>query len=304
MPQLHRWCPPVRGGELCSATDQVHRVADPDGARRFLERHGARPGEGVSTLGTNGGFSTRGLTVSADISEVSVLVGCLANGRYGTGPRMLEELRRDEPWIGDPVEVGTGVIPLRRTYARITSPGIALVGDAACQVFPAHGSGIGMGLMAGTMLAETVEGAPDPGWRPPLGPPGPLAPRVRRHSAQFDGFRRMSTALGAEGVAEMMGAGLMTEADGTSRARPALGDATEDRAARHGRPPGPPSPPGRADAADARQGPGRRPPRRQVSGGAGPGRARPLGAAHAEGAGPTACLRSSSTGGLQNNEKC
>ena len=39
-----RWCPTVRGDELCSASDHHLRVADPDGAERFLERYGATPG--------------------------------------------------------------------------------------------------------------------------------------------------------------------------------------------------------------------------------------------------------------------
>lgn len=211
-PALARWCPTVRGDELCSAADYHLRIDDADGAKRFLERYRANPGENVSVVGLHGGFSTRGVTVSADLDEVSVLVGCLANGHYGTGPRLLDELRAEEPWIGEPIQGGFGVIPLRRPYARFTAPGLALVGDAACQVFPAHGSGIGMGLIAGRLLADAVSAAPDPGgeqalWRyqaafqRELG--GPLA--------AFDGFRRMSTALGGDGVATMIRAGLMSE---------------------------------------------------------------------------------------------
>src|SRR5690606_36395120 len=109
------------------------------------------------------GFSTVAVAVDADLDLVGVLVGCLANGRYGTGPRMVEDLRRAESWIGDRISGGFGVIPLRRPYARFTAPGLALVGDSACQTFPAHGSGIGLGLIAGRLLAEAVEGAADPG---------------------------------------------------------------------------------------------------------------------------------------------
>ena len=73
---------------------------------------------------------------------------------------MLDGARADEPWLGESISGGSGVIPLRRPYARFTAPGLALVGDAACQVFPAHGSGIGMGLIAGRMLADAVAGTP------------------------------------------------------------------------------------------------------------------------------------------------
>ena len=180
--------------------------------QRFLERHGASPGENVTVVGTNGGFSTRGIAVSPDLDRVGVLVGCLANGRYGTGPGMLDAVRAREPWIGEPVSGGFGVIPLRRPYARFTAPGLALVGDAACQVFPAHGSGIGVGLVAGRILAESVGDASDPGdeatlWRYQAAFQHELGGAL----AAYDGVRRMSTALGTRGVTAMVGAGLMTE---------------------------------------------------------------------------------------------
>jgi hypothetical protein len=190
-------------------------VADRAGAERFLARHGAAPGEGVTVVGIDGGFSTRAITVSSDLREASVLVGCLADGRHSTGPRMMAATRSDEPWLGDDLCAGSGVIPLRRPYARFTAPGLALVGDAACQVFPAHGSGIGIGLIAGTMLAEAVERANGGD----VGDAHNLwtyqAAFQREHGgllAAFDVFRRMSTRLGGDGVARMVRAGLLTEA--------------------------------------------------------------------------------------------
>jgi len=211
-PVLHRWCPQVRGDELCTASDHHLRVGDRDGAERFLERHGAKPGEGVTIVGLEGGFSTRAVTVSEDLDTAAILVGCLANGHHSSGPRMLQSARVEEPWLGDPISGGSGVIPLRRPYARFTAPGLALVGDAACQVFPGHGSGIGLGLMAGRMLADAVADAPDPGnehvlWRY-------QAAFQHEHGgllAAFDAFRRMSSVLGGDGVARMIRAGLLTE---------------------------------------------------------------------------------------------
>ncbi len=209
---LARWCPEVRGNELCSATDHHLRVDDPDGAKRFLERHGANPGEAVTMVGLEGGFSTRAITVSENLDEASVLVGCLANGHYSSGPRMMGATRVAEPWLGASISGGSGVIPLRRPYARFTAPGVALVGDAACQVFPAHGSGIGMGLIAGRMLADAVATQSDPGDGQVLW--NYQASFQHEHGgalAAFDAFRRMSTALGGEGVGRMIRAGLLTE---------------------------------------------------------------------------------------------
>lgn len=208
-PVLARWCPPPRSGELCAAADLRLRVADPEGAKRFLERHGANAGDHVNRVGVHGGWSTRSITVSEDLEEVSLLVGCVADGRHGTIPGMLAAALDEEPWIGEQISAGRGLIPLRRPYARLTAPGLALVGDAACQVFPAHGSGIGLGLIAGTMLAEAVAPAADAGgaaalWRYQSG-------FHRAHGgdlAGYDALRRMTTAIGPAGVARMVRAGM------------------------------------------------------------------------------------------------
>lgn len=209
-PALAPWCATPTGDELCSAADVVHRIADPAGAERYLERHGARLGDVITHLGVAGGFSTIAVTVFPNLETVGILVGCLANGRYGTGPAMLDELCRTEPWIGAPLHRGAGVIPLRRPYARITAPGLALVGDAAAQVFPAHGSGIGVGLVAGSILAEGVADLDDPGdpeglWR------GYQAPFVARFGADllaYDALRRASTRLGSQGVDALLRSGV------------------------------------------------------------------------------------------------
>lgn len=209
-PHLEPWCPPLSGDELCSAADVVHRIADRDGAQRYLERHGARLGDVVTHLGVVGGFSTVAVTVFPDLETVGILVGCLTNGRYSTGPKMVDDLRRRERWIGEPVHTGAGVIPLRRPYARVSAPGLALVGDAAGQVFPAHGSGIGVGLVAGSMLAEGVADLADPG------DPASLwaryqAPFMARFGADllaYDALRRASTRLGADGVDELLRSGV------------------------------------------------------------------------------------------------
>ena len=74
------------------------------------------------------------------------------------------------------------------------------MGDAACQVFPAHGSGIGMGLIAGRMLADAVADAVDPGDEQVLwGYQAAFQHEFGGLLAAFDAFRRMSTVLGGDG---------------------------------------------------------------------------------------------------------
>lgn len=209
-PALAPWCPPVRGAELCSATDAVVAIADPAGAREFLRANGAVPGDAVQKLGNAGGWSTCAIGVNEACTHAAVLVGCVANGRYGTGPTLLAELRANHPWLGNVLTSGTGVIPLRRPYARFTAPGLALVGDAACQVFPAHGSGIGSSLLAGRMLVDATIGASDCGDETVLwGYQHAFQQRFGGMFAALDAFRRMSTALGTAGVTRMVHAGML-----------------------------------------------------------------------------------------------
>ena len=213
VPAFDHWCPEVTPAGLCSAAQYAHEVADAGGAIAFLESHGAAPGDTVTFLGFAGGFSALAVSVTEDLRTVSVLTGTLGAREWGTGPSLMSLVRARNRWIGAPEFGGAGLIPLRRPYARFTAPGVALVGDAACQMFPAHGSGIGIALVAGAMLAEaTTEGAdgddvgaPDALWRY-------QAAFLREHGgtlAAYDLIRRLSSRLGTAGIAQMFRAGLV-----------------------------------------------------------------------------------------------
>ena len=163
VPSLRDHCPDTGEADLCSAQQLVLEITDADGARRFLKEHEAEPGDAIVAVGMAGGYSTININVDESLEEVSVLTGSIPHGGSATGPELLKAVRDDHPWMGKTIFGGGGLIPLRRTYDRFTAPGIALVGDAACQVMPGHGSGIGFGLIAGKVLAEAVDGAADPG---------------------------------------------------------------------------------------------------------------------------------------------
>ena len=212
VPDLDRWCPDPRPDELCSAAQTTCSIADRDGARRFLEQLGLRAGDTAMWLGFAGGFSALAIHVDAELEQVGVLTGTLGDGRWGSGRSILDLARRRHPWIGDPIFGGSGLIPLQAPYARFTSPGLALVGDAASQVFPAHGSGIGVGLIAGVVLAEAID-------RTASAEPGDEATLWRYQSAfmrelggtlaAYDHVRRLSTAVGSSGVATLVRTGLV-----------------------------------------------------------------------------------------------
>ena len=212
VPVLAQRCPDVVPADLCSAQQLILEIDDQEGARRFLDGHGARPGDAVVAVGIEGGYSTVNITVEASLEEVSVLTGTIPSLGNATGPDLLKATRAAHPWMGGTVFGGGGTIPLRRVYDRFTAPGIALVGDAACQVFPGHGSGIGFGLLAGKALAEATAEADDPGseaalWRYQAAYQREFGGTL----AAFDAVRRMSTALGPEGVEELYATGVFSE---------------------------------------------------------------------------------------------
>jgi flavin-dependent dehydrogenase len=51
---------------------------------------------------------------------------------------------------------GGGLVPTRRPISPMVSNGVIIIGDAACQVNPIHGGGIGSSMMGGVRAAEII----------------------------------------------------------------------------------------------------------------------------------------------------
>ncbi|MBC7541779.1 MAG: NAD(P)/FAD-dependent oxidoreductase [Candidatus Sericytochromatia bacterium] len=147
--------------DLCSAAQAVYAIRDTAGAEAFMDRYGLRRGEALAFRGIAGGYSIVNVSVDPEAGDLSLLTGTVPD-RAGvpSGMRLLQAFLAEQPWIGPRQFGGAGAIPIRRPFSRLVAPGFALVGDAACQVFPAHGSGIAMGLCAARMLADAVLAAP------------------------------------------------------------------------------------------------------------------------------------------------
>ncbi|MDD5225526.1 MAG: FAD-dependent oxidoreductase [bacterium] len=212
VPELSRHTPPVPRSHLCLAAQEVCAVKDQAGARSFLENNYLRPGESLSFTGVSGGFSALMITLAKNLEEVELLAGAIAEGPHLKGPELLKKTKEENPWIGEVRFGGAGPIPLRRPYDRLAAPGIALVGDAACQVFPAHGSGTGIGMVAARILADSVKGKNDPG---SLEATWAYQSAFQREYggllASYDVFRRLSQSLSEGEVEALFASGLLTE---------------------------------------------------------------------------------------------
>lgn len=191
VPAMRRDCPMPGGRELCAALQEDCETADPDAARAFLAARGMAPGDVAAWVGVRGGFSTAMVHVHGDLRHTALLVGVSGDGRNGPAKDLIARLKADHPFVGRGVRGGGGMIPVRRPFDRLAAPGVVLVGDAACQVFPGHASGVGMGLLAARMVAEAVAGRADPG--APDATWAYAARFLRTHGpilAAFDVFRR------------------------------------------------------------------------------------------------------------------
>jgi flavin-dependent dehydrogenase len=213
---------PVARQDLCAAAQWVHALADPAGARAWLRQHDAREGETLCFTSVAGGYSIVSVRVepsgvAGHGGAVSLLTGSIPAEGHPSGQRLVDDFVQAHAWIGERRAGGARAIPLGRPHDVLAEGNVALLGDAAGQVFSAHGSGIAAGLLAARLLADTLaEGRG----------PEPYGVRwQRRHGGTlvaYDVFRRFSQRLALDEVAELLDAGLLDAESSIAALRQAL----------------------------------------------------------------------------------
>jgi len=194
--------PRVHGRDLCSAAQHVYRVRDVPASRAFLDEIGVAERDVACFTGIAGGYSILNVRVHGD--TISILTGSISHGGHPSGTRILDEFCARHSWIGERIFGGARAIPIRRPFDRIASGSVCAIGDAASQVFPAHGSGIGAGMVAAKYAADALEtgaGLLDYAstWQRDKGP----------MFAVFDLFRRFSQTLSVDDLEWLMKSGVM-----------------------------------------------------------------------------------------------
>ena len=163
VPALAQACGEVAPSDTCCAAREICAVKDQAGAQSFLDRHGLQAGDMVGFGGIDGGYSLLCISLHSDLQQVEIGCKTIADGKHLNGADWIARIKEQEPWIGERVYGGQGYIPLRASYKKLVAPGIALIGDAACQVHSFCGCGAGMGLIAARILSDVVTTASDPG---------------------------------------------------------------------------------------------------------------------------------------------
>ncbi|MCR4661276.1 MAG: hypothetical protein K5765_04640 [Clostridia bacterium] len=91
--------------------------------------------------------------------EVDILIGRVGALPDKSKVEGLKDLQKDNPILSDKKIKGGDVcvIPVRYPISRMVANGYALVGDSAFMTIPMMGSGVAAGLLAVSMLADTIE---------------------------------------------------------------------------------------------------------------------------------------------------
>jgi hypothetical protein len=195
--------PRVARNDLCAAAQEVREITDLSAAEAFFDTHGVARGEVLGMVGVAGGYSVLNVRLRHD-GLLGILTGSIPSLGFPSGRSMIDAFAAQHAWVGERVFGGSGAISLRRPHDRLASDRVALLGDAGCQVFPAHGSGVGAGLVAARLLADTLAtGATlrdyEVAWQ-------------RRHGgvfAFFDVFRRWNQHVDGATLGRVMGLGLI-----------------------------------------------------------------------------------------------
>ncbi len=121
------------------------------------------------------------------------------------------------------LRAGGGVIPNRRPLDCPVGPGFVAVGDAACQMQPMSGSGIGASMYAARLAAETIKGALEARWRPGMSALYPYVVAYHRtygaHQAANHVLRASLQALTNAQLNKLMGSRLVSEDELVTAAR-------------------------------------------------------------------------------------
>lgn len=188
--------------DLCAAAQEVRVLRDRGEAERFFASLGVPLGDVVVMAGLAGGYSILNVRVARD--RVFLLSGTIPGEGHPSGQQLIDGFCAEQRWIGELVHGGSRAIPLGRPADVLARDRVALLGDSARQVFSAHGSGIGAGLVAARVLADELAGG--------RGVHGYGVRWQRAHGgllAGYDVFRRFSQRLSVDDLARMIEAGLV-----------------------------------------------------------------------------------------------
>lgn len=192
--------------QICVAAQQIRAVRDVQAARAWFRGQGVPPGETLCFTGVAGGFSVVNVRLEDEDAEpgLAILTGSIPGLGHPSGVSVLERFVARHDWIGEERFGGARPIPLAPPAERLDHGPVLLLGDAARQVYAAHGSGIAAQLVAAELFAERLAAGDSP-WRVNVA----WQRRWGGELAAAGLFARFSSRLDAVRLGRLMEAGLM-----------------------------------------------------------------------------------------------
>lgn len=190
--------------DTCVASQEVRHVRDLEAACAYFDERGAHDGDVLLYAGVAGGYSI--LNVRRHGDRIFLLSGTIPADGHPSGRHVVDDFVRRHDFIGERDFGGARAIPLVYPRPIVSRGRVAALGDAAGQVFSAHGSGVGTGLVAARMLDDALAA-------------GDLRHYQRAFQRRFglqlatqDLFRRFTQELSLDDTSVMIGEGVLSEA--------------------------------------------------------------------------------------------
>lgn len=141
--------------DVVVAENRFHEVA-PDKAREAVGRGAHYDDEVWNRLGIHGNYSTVYSYLSLEKMRAYILIGFKAEYQNPPISDLVDRFREEEGYYGRELYGGKGLIRVRRSLDRLVTDGLMVIGEAACQVIPAHGSGVASAMYAGHLAARAA----------------------------------------------------------------------------------------------------------------------------------------------------
>jgi digeranylgeranylglycerophospholipid reductase len=168
-------------------------------------------------LAFNGPYSTHYTYLSRRRQRAYVLIGRKAEYPGPTLPELMDRVAEEQGYFGRKLHGGKGLIRVRRSLDRLAANGFLVIGEAACQVIPAHGSGVASALYAGHLAARAAAEALRDGGIPLAAQLWPYAWRYQQGRgatlAALEVNRLLVESLTTEQITALMESGIMDPED-------------------------------------------------------------------------------------------
>lgn len=141
--------------DVVVAENSLHDI-DPIKAEDAVKRGLCADEEHWTRLGFQGSYSTEYFYLSIKKRKAYILIGLKEEYNIPSVRELISTFRERKGYFARRLYGGGGKIRIAHSLDRLVADGFVAIGEAACQVIPAHGSGVASALYAGHLAAQVA----------------------------------------------------------------------------------------------------------------------------------------------------